>query len=542
MAKDDELNEKFLLVIDSQNTRLEAVEYQFTQVLDIMKMSYDLIEVDDFKQMSDDYDYHVFILRDLTKLTDIEGVFQYVYDGGRVIFPLALEFNDTFSGIFRLLGITEHGEFEVTKGLKIEDGFMVNAHMVSNEMTKHLENTAIAVQLNQQTELLLSSKSGLSLAWKYPYGQGMIAYFNGTLLGQKENRGLIVGLINAVRPIKVYPVMNNQVHVIEGMPSPIPSGNSEKIFNAYKRSTLRFYKEIWWPDLTEMGSRFNILFTGSIIGTYDDYISNDLSQYYFIKRDNLSIFGRELLNSQGEIAMGGFNKRPLESGEHWHSNSEIIEAINLVKEFFQVVFVEYKMKSFIPVDNHMSQEVIDLLLSEDYLVFTSHYYGEKGGFLQEYVVHDRYVEHPIVTKGYTIEGEKLWTIYNSIVSHGHLSHRIAFDDIFDENRSEQMQWKEMYEGLYDYYQLISREYSWLESMTLTESAKRLIDTYNVNPNYRENNNLLEINSVNINKQQYYLIKDSRRIRKVNGGEITNIDDHYYLLKATDKQTIVEFER
>jgi hypothetical protein len=534
--------EKYLLITDTNNLVMSALQEQFASVLTDMKLTYDIIDVEKFIRPSENYDVHVFVLKDLSQIRNLEEVFDFIADGGHAIFPYSLEFNDFFSGVYRLLGITEHGEFESVTGLNISNVYMFGVDNITKEMTQMIENVSISVQLNQDAQVLISADNSLSLAWSYQHGQGNIAYFNGTILHDKKYRSLLVGLINSIRYVKIYPIINSQVQVINAIPSPIPQGNNQVIFDDYKRSTLRFYKEIWWPDMVEMSSRFNKLYSGGLLASYDSYDQNNLAEAFLIKKENLSIFGRELLNAQGEIALNGFNRLPLVVGEDWVSEDEIIEAILYVENLFNEIFVEYPLKSVIASSKTMSPSILEKLVDQGYLVFASFYYGKPGEFSQSFSIGDGYIEHPMITHGYQVEGEKMWTLYNSIVSQGIISHSFSFDDIFDESRSENLKWKGMYEGLYDFYDLLDNHYVWLDNLRLSDSARRVLNYRNLDPVYKKTSDRLIITDRNSTDEAYFVLYEEDEILSIAGGEVVVIEDNYYLIKMVNKVVEIVFER
>lgn len=539
ITQDIEGKEKYLIVSDIQNETLNRVTENVKRVLQDMKLYYEVLDVNEFKNPSPNYDYHIFVITDLNQLPDVKVLFDFIADGGKVIFPYRLEFSDAFSGVYRFLGITEHGEFESVHGVTFNENIFLNSQDIEPDWTTHLVNSSIAVQLNERSELMMSAENGLSLAWEYPYGLGKITYFNGTMLENKENRAVLSGLINTLRPLQIMPVINSQVHIIEGMPSPIPSGNHDAVFSDYKRSILRFYKEIWWPDMVEMGSRFDHIYTTSLLGTYDVYRNEDLAKYFFLKRENLSLFGREILTSDGEIAMLGFNKFPMVSGEKWQSTDQMINGLKLIEDFFEVVFTEYQMLTFIPINNQLDKVVLTHLKNNNYLTVVSRYFGENGIFTNEFGIRDGYVEHPIVSSGYIPSGEKLWNLINVASFYGNITHSVGFDDVFDEFRSEGLDWKLMYESLYDFYDLIEDHYNWLENVTVSASSKRIITYHNVSPTYSVNGNRVTINSNHkTDDSVYYILHLEKDVNNIYGGNITLLNEHYYLLEATEDVTTI----
>lgn len=530
--------EKYLIITDTESETLNQLLDQMTLCLSLMKVHFDTISVEAFRLVPDDYDMVVLNVVDLSLVSNLEGLIEYVEEGGNLIVPYRLEFGQGFSGLFRYFGITEFGAFTQTEGVVSEENFFVGASHYDEEWSTGIYNEGLSVQLNDQVKILLSTFDDVSLLWKYSLGKGQMFYFNGTMLSEKKSRGFLMSLLNCGREYVYYPIIGGEAFILEDVPSPIASGNDPYLFEDYERSTLRFYKEIWMPDILEFGKRFNMKFTSSLLGTYDDFSDKEDDGYFYLKRENLSLFGREILMADGEIGLGGFNNTTLVVGDDWTSLEEIENGIDNIIEYFKVVFVKYDMATFLPISNTIDPSVIELLNDRGFRVFLSRYFQSSDNLTSEYSVNEDYVEIPIILEGYDLSNDRMWIVFNELVLRGAYVHAIAFDDVFKDSYRE-MGWKVMYEHLYDYYDLIDEYFGFVKPMTVSDLSKRTIDYTNEYPELVKDE--LSITLISEGVDNYYYIQIIDTITSVVGGKLTELEDGFYLLHKTDKKVVIELE-
>ena len=104
-------------------------------------------------------------------------------------------------------------------------------------------------------------------------GSGKIVFFNGTMLTEKMNRGLITGSLSFLNEDFIYPIINTEVNFIDDFPSPVPEGFSPSIKEEYNMTTKDFYREVWWPDIQKFGSKYDLKYTGLIIQNYSNKVT-----------------------------------------------------------------------------------------------------------------------------------------------------------------------------------------------------------------------------------------------------------------------------
>jgi hypothetical protein len=524
--------ETVLIIADTQNDVLSRVKTHVEYVLAFMGLSYDQLDVRAINNYEFDYDYVVVIVSDLSVFKDIQGLFQYIEDGGKVVFPYRLEFNDVFSGAYRLLGISEHGEFEDVNGIVFDDSIILHAELFKESYSEHIVNSSISVQLNDASQRLMHASNNLSLAWTFKYGKGDIVYFNGTMLASKDHRGVLLGLINTLRPVKAYPYLNGQGFLIQHMPGPIPDGSVEHLLNDYNRSTLRYYKEIWWTDLLDLSTRLNQVINSSLLGTYSNYQSENIEDYYFLLRDNLSVFGREILTGNGEIALNGFNHLPLEIGDTWMSLEEIEKAYNLLESYFKVIFTNYDWVSYVVTDNTMDQQAYDFLRDKGFLIFITNYH-ERADFKGELSI-NQHVELPIINYGYDMDSEAIWRMLNMKSAFGYYLHSIYADDPLSEGFS----WKESYEDLYDFLEIGEELYPHIKSLSLSDLARSFIQSRQV-PSYDKVDD--EIRVKYEGEETQIIIRVDEEILEISGGQLEQIDENYYIL-TLNQNVVIRLEK
>jgi hypothetical protein len=524
--------ERFLVVVDDQEM-MSVLSGQIIKILEQMKLAYDVISIENFRQITMEYPYIIMAVTEMGSFDDYEGFSEFLDQGGKIFFPYALSFDNSSSSFPRRLGITEYGEFDNAVGLVFKESFMLGSSALEEDMVSDIQNVSLSLQLEADVEELIKSQNDFTLSWRYPVGQGALIYFNGTMLTNFENQGLLTALINHMRDVKIYPILNGHVNLIHNYPSPIASGNHSET-DVYKRSILRFYKEIWLQDLLEIKSRFGLKYTTGLIGTPDVFVGEDTS-YFFIKRETLSAFGREILLNDGEIGLTGFNSRPL-NGMYWENLSDMIAGLDMIQSEFEKVFTNYEMNSFISKSNRMDPEILKHLVEEGFLIFTSNAEEYPDVLEGRIRVGEGYLELPIYSKGYE---DNYWALTNHLAAQGLITHAIGFDDLFNPEKIE-ASWKDMYEAFYDQKKYISEHFDFLESMTVSEAGNALLSYLNVYPEYTVETNRVTITSHNKSDQPVYYLFSTERQFEVEGGSAMMVDENIYLLRAYEEIMTIQY--
>jgi hypothetical protein len=173
------------------------------------------------------------------------------------------------------------------------------------------QNSSLDVTLFEDTVIHAVSEEDIPLVWEYKYNAGKIMVFNGSNLFQKNNRGLVAGMLGMLNDSFLYPVYNTKMSHIDDFPAPVPVGNNEAIYKEFRRTIAQYYREVWWPDMVKISKLYNVKHSGFVIMTYED----DVTPPFEIKQDldevAFMVYGRELIKQGGEIGIHGYNHQSL---------------------------------------------------------------------------------------------------------------------------------------------------------------------------------------------------------------------------------------
>ena len=193
-------------------------------------------------------------LTNMALIGNVDELVEYVKQGGYVFQETTPKKGDTFYRLYRKLGIVNAGEELEAQGVHLtsnvligEDNLMINDPFIVNSM--------MTVELDKKSRVLAKSAEGVPLLWDYPYGQGKFMVFNGTMLQEKINRGLIAGALSMLEPVFVYPIFNSKIVYLDDFPAPISTEIYPVIYNEYRKTTPAFYKDIWWPDMLAVAKK-----------------------------------------------------------------------------------------------------------------------------------------------------------------------------------------------------------------------------------------------------------------------------------------------
>src|SRR5690606_17506221 len=125
--------------------------------------------------------------------------------------------------------------------------------------------------------------------------------------------------------------------------------------------------------------------------------------------------------------------------------------------------------------------------------------------------------------------------------HGFISHFIHPDDIFDDYRSGDKDWKELYEDFGDMLSRMESSYPWLKARTSGEAAMQVAAVLNSQIYRQQDAQKLDIHIERYTMPQYFILRSDKKIGKLSNCKVMLIDEHTYLVEATDEQFNIELK-
>jgi len=480
----------------------------------------------------------------LDTIKGIDSLSSYVENGGYVLFANSLDHDNTYNQIYRKLGIVASGVLVDTQGIRLTSNVLIGEKDLLTDIP-FITNISNTVELDETSELLASSTKGIPLLWKKTYGVGAFMVYNGTMLGEKINRGLLAGAISLLEPDFIYPVFNSKQMFIDDFPAPIPNGILPSIYNEYKKDIPGFYHDIWWPDMLKVAKKSNLKFTAGLIQTYNNQVDPPFASPIDEDRANLIAFGREVIKSGGEVGIHGYNHQSLQMNQEvadnygykiWNSVDDMALSVKEALKFAKTAFPKYDIVTYIPPSNMMSQEGREALLKAwPNLTTISSMYEEDAtnmSYVQEFeVAKDGVIEMPRITSGYVDTPFERWAEANTITSLGFYSHFVHPDDALDDVRSMQLTWSKLYEGFAYKMDRLNRTYPWLRAMTATEGAIDVERTLNSQVKWTREGNSIQGEISNFQADSYFVLRTHKSLGLLHNCEVTKIDEHTFLVKA-----------
>ncbi|GAB2721016.1 DUF2194 domain-containing protein [Paenibacillus thermoaerophilus] len=479
---------------------------------------------------------------DLDALRNGSRLEDYVYGGGAVFFMQMPENGDYFKQLYRKLGILSFDDGQLTSGIHLTSNVLIGEKGLKTG-EDFLIHVSSPVEIDKESELLAQSIEGIPLIWKRRYGEGVFAVYNGNVLHQKGNRGLITGVISLLKNDFLYPIFNSKVFYIDDFPAPIRKGLDASLYKQYGLDIPGFFQNIWWPDMLKAASRHHIKYTAAVIQSYQDNVVPPFHDPEDEERHQLIAYGREVIKSGGEVAIHGFNHQSLQMDADnagyfgykvWPGTREMELSIREVLSYVETAFPNYKAMSYVPPSNVLSKEGREALKAAwpNLAVIASLYDTDYSGraYVQEYgLAEDGIIEMPRITSGYFESPYTRWLEANAITSLGFFSHFLHPDDLLDETRSRNQTWAQLYEDFSAMLERLDHTYPWLRSMTSTEAGFDMVASLYSDVSIEQTADEIAGTAERYVSPLYFILRSERKIAKQSGCTVNKIDEDTYLV-------------
>ncbi len=553
-ATDENLiSQKILILLEQGNTQSVNLVANISRVLTYMKKEFVIkdIKKDTFKY--DDYWLVIITSHDISIIPDIDVITKYVSYGGNVFFSVNQDVSESYYRIYRKLGIQEFGNQKIFSGIVLSDNILIKGTGLSVR-GELIDNFGLKVSLNNNCRVHVVSKDQNPIIWDVDYGKGKFMVNNGTMLAGRNNRGLVAGCISMISDGYIYPVMNIKLVYIDDFPAPFPNGYNQKITKEYSRNIEGFFRDIWWPDMLKSSFLYNLKYTGMIIETYNNNVSIPFGGTKSGEKKNLILYGRELINSGGELGVHGYNHQPLaENGyikndvgyKPWENASDMKASLKEFNLFTRSIFPYYKFMVYVPPSNILSPLGRQSLLEEipTIRVISSVYYKEDDDdqYVQEFEVNkDGIIEMPRISSGYNNSEESLWNEYNSITSLGIFSHFIHPDDVLDSHRNGDSSWKTLYTEYNKLMSNINKNFNWLRPVTASAGAYEIKKSVEAKFDfYRKPGGMIGYCD-KIGSSGNFILRSTKKVNPVLNCTVSMIDTGIYLITVSKSVFEINF--
>lgn len=547
--------EKYLIISNTNTENSLKTGQHLKAVLDYMKKDYRDGTIDQLVQNLSDYDCIFLTIERLDSLKNLSDYIDYVKNGGKLVFLTRPVTDKSFEGISSLLGIKKYDRnVSNTKGIKVLSDVMIGANGFKSNADNIL-NSSNNLELVEGIVPLMASYTDVPLLWENNYGKGSFIVFNGTILNEKNNRGLLAGIIGISRDNLVYPVINVKMIHIDDFPSPVPAGRDEKIYEEFSRDIPQFYSEVWWPEMIKTAKRFGIKYSGFIIESYNNNTTPPLDKGDSKDIQNLLIYGKELLGIGGEMGLHGYNHQSLALKGFikqdlgyipWNSENDMSSSIKELVRFTKSVFGQYSFKAYVPPSNILSPEGRKAVIeaNPDLKIISSVYLPDKeqDSYVQELsIATDGIIEFPRISAGYEKTEEVMWQIYNGINAYGLFAHFVHPDDVLDPERNSGKSWTMLSKEFVSMVGEVDSSYGWLRGFTISSASQELVKYIECKPQVEYKDNTITIYTQNFRPDVYCIMRTGSRIIKSQNCDFLKISDNAYLLTLKEPICNLELE-
>ncbi|MBE0671827.1 MAG: DUF2194 domain-containing protein [Anaerolineales bacterium] len=552
-----------LVIVDSQNTDkyMQIMVENVYATLDDMRVKYDIYDANGPANSVDlsKYQTVVFVVLDISRLdSETAAIMNWMEGGGKVMFAIRPDPSSTFSLSYRKLGIIgSAGELAATKGIEFVTDLLPGAKGV-NIGLQFINGSSYPVELDENCIVHLISGEGnrIPLMWQCDSGQGRIVFINSDQFGDKAARGIFAAGYSLLSDYFVYPVINSSVLYIDDFPAPLPEGSDEYITRYYDMDTATFFRDVWWPDMENLATKYDLRYTGGMIETYTQQVTPPLVKQ--LEPETHKYFGRSLLAAGGEIIFHGHNHvpfctadndvNPLNDYPSWPNTESAQLSLSEVYTYANSVFPDYQFLGYMPPSNILcsdSRRWLPLVIP-DLRYIASIYIPDEDAqeYVQEFTeASDGIIEFPRVVSGYNMYDDEYmqWAAINELNLHYVNSHFLHPDDLLDPDRGAEKGWADLRDQYDRFLQWLKDSAPGLRNMTGREGAMAVQRFARLAMETRDNNGALEITLGNFYDEAWLMLRSDKKPLSVDGGAATQVSSNLYLIQALDSKITVTFE-
>jgi len=540
--------ENYLIIYNKDEKNSKHTMEQIEKVFDYIKKDHATRDISGLNGLDPGiYDGIIFAFESLNSISDLDPYIDYVKNGGSLLFLIRPVIDETFREISEVLGIDRLGDMnDNTNGIRTIEPLLLGVYGVDYDIDS-IENSSIDLSLETDSsiDLYFTTTDNIPLLWQKRYGDGRFIVFNGTILNEKNSRGLLCAALSLAKDSFIYPIANIKMLHIDDFPAPIPQGTNAAIMDEFNRTIPQFYRDIWWSDMIKLAKKYDLKYSTFVIQNYGNNTKPPFQKSGKLNEENLLVYSREIFNLGGEIGLHGYNhqslapegyiKQDLEYNS-WESQEYMEKSIEELISFIHSIFPYYKLKAYVPPSNILSGMGRDAVIAanEELEVIASVYLQNMEGdiYHQEFeIASDGITEFPRISAGYSYDLEQMWSIYNSLNLYGIFSHFIHPDDILDPHRSGGKSWSVLFKEFESILSEVNDDFSWLNSYTISEGARELKKYLECRPHIEYSNDLINVYCDDFRPDIYLILKTQQNIIIIDSENIEyeSIGDGMYLL-------------
>lgn len=540
---------EYYILFDSKDEESENLKENYTGLLDWYKFNYKVLDVDKLqdKDIVFNSEYIINCVKDLSKLRSMEKIIEYVKSGGKALFSIFPEINGTYYSYESIFGVLEVGDCLGEEGVKIIDPYIFMEKEYTYDYPKEW-NFTNHVFLNNDCEVLVSSKSDNPLIWKRKIEKGEIYVGNTLAVLRKDSRGLISGILSHMCDEFIYPITNTICTILEGYATPINSSVSTAIYNNYGLSYRKFLSDILYKNIKILQRDYGVVFTASYLNAINSQTKAPFNKD-FINRNDLINAMSLILDSNGEIALEGYNYKPLglegefdEGGWFTPFNNKESMKLSLEKSIKLINdnFNNYTIDTYIPPSSQISETGISVIKEMNNIktIVSAYDMYWKNELESDFKKEDNIFYIPkttVVTKNITpIE-------FSILSSYEAMGIGIIDFNILEGNLDEDIDLEYCFNEVGDTLKKLINKYGEINFLTVSNVTDILDKMSNMKINRKIYDNSLNVTLNDYIENCKFVLKTKRKILSYEGCNINEISEGKYLITVRESDFSIEFQ-
>ena len=539
-----------LVLYDSSQAGVSEAKEQFDRILLDMKLATTEVDVTGGTPSLPDlgsYRRVIVLMPRLDALGQgLVDLMSWVDAGGSALFAMTPEYSSYLTAYASKLGIKwVAGGYSVAESIVPSDGFMLGAGE-RYDFTDPFESS-LTVSLRDDTELCAQTgDSGVPLIWRAHPGSGTVVCCNIGIYG-KVMRGFYASAVSLLSDACAYPVINSATFYLDDFPSPVPGGNGDYVYRDYGLSIADFYAKVWWPDVSRIGEKYGVKFTGVMIENYSDDTEDEPERQ--TDSAQFRYYGGMLLSRGGEVGFHGYNHQPLclgdtdYGGEYsyktWPDALSIASSLDELASFKDSVLPNATSTVYVPPSNILSAAGRKVFSShpDGIRTIASTYFsdGTSYPYVQEFgVSEDGIVEQPRIVSG-SVEGDSFMRLaaVSELNMHYVSTHFMHPDDLLDPDRGAVEGWESYKEGLTGYLDWLESSAPDIRKLTGSDCSGAIQRFSSVTVDLKTGSDAWELDLGNFVDEAWVFFRaNDGDPGTVEGASLTRLTGNLYLLHAT----------
>lgn len=298
--------------------------------------------------------------------------------------------------------------------------------------------------------------------------------------------------------------------------------------------------------MLENAKQHDLKYTGVIIETYGNQVKGPFHELVErTARDNVIIYGRELLRTGGELGLHGYNHQSLATAgygedEHgyvpWESEQDMIDATQELYRYAKSLYPYYEFRVYVPPSNVLSPEGYDAVKKAvpTVKIISSLYDGsaDAHAYYQDFRRNeDGSYEIPRISAGHMPDSITRWAVFSLINHLGIFSHFVHPDELFYQEIADKS-WADMKQGLADFLTETEDRYPWLTPVTASESMAYFNDFFDLDYRVVRAEDHFDLHCWNHSGEVKFLLRSDKELDHADGCTADVVDDGVCLIRMT----------